>query len=100
VVILAIGQIYLASLLQFPATIWWKSYYLPYKIPILPERVYGGWKGHCRVLKLNVFSKMRGKYDDKIVLRGYGSDVQVLWEKHPGICPIVLTPVFHFLPVE
>jgi hypothetical protein len=100
VVILAIGQIYLASLFQFPATIWWKSYSWPYKITILPERVCGGWKGHCRVLKLSVFFKTGGKYDDKTVLRGYWSDVQVLWEKHPGICLIVLTPVFHFLPVE
>jgi hypothetical protein len=59
-----------------------------------------GWKGHCRVLRLNVFLKTGGKYDDKIVLRGYGSDFHVLLEKHPGICPIVLTPAFHILPIE
>jgi len=52
------------------------------------------------VLKSGVFFKTGGKYDDKIVQRGYGSDFQVLLEKHPGIFPIVLTPVFHFLPVE
>jgi hypothetical protein len=59
-----------------------------------------GWKGHCRVLKSSVFFKTGGKYDDKIVQRGYGSDFQVLLEKHPGIFPIALTPTFHFLPVE
>jgi hypothetical protein len=52
------------------------------------------------VLKTGVFFKTGGKYDDKMVLRGYGSYFQVLLEKHPGICPIVLTPPFHFLPVE
>jgi hypothetical protein len=48
-----------------------------------------GWKGHCRVLKSGVFFKTEGKYDDKMVLRGYGIDFQVLWEKRHGICPIV-----------
>ncbi len=59
-----------------------------------------GWKGHCRVLKSGVFFKTGGKYDDKIVLRGYGIDVQVLWEKHPGICPIVFTLLFIFYPLN
>ena len=59
-----------------------------------------GWKGHCRVLKSGVFFTTGGKYDDKTVLRGYGNDVQVLPGKHPGICPIVFTLTFHFLPVE
>jgi hypothetical protein len=52
------------------------------------------------VLKSGVFFKTGGKYDDKIVLRGYVNDLQVLLEKHPGIFPIVLTPTFRFLPVE